>query len=91
MSKKDKLLEIIEQIQELYPKLNRLMVTDLEDPDSIIITTEERLIEMAEEYGIDPDMIEGLTEDDLQDPLDEYLAQIDWDYDDDDEGGGMIQ
>jgi len=90
MSKKDKLLEIIEQIQELYPKLNRLMVTDLEDPDSIIITTEERLIEMAEEYGLDPDMIDDITEDALEDPLDEYLAQLDWD-DDDDEGGGMLQ
>jgi|VirMetMinimDraft_7_1064189.scaffolds.fasta_scaffold05857_8 hypothetical protein len=90
MSKKDKLLEIIEQIQELYPKLNRLMVTDLDDPDSIIITTEDRLIELAEEYGIDSDLIDDITEDALEDPLDEYLSQIDWD-DDDDEGGGMLQ
>tara|TARA_R110000765_G_C18537214_1_gene560422 strand:- start:12 stop:287 length:276 start_codon:yes stop_codon:yes gene_type:complete len=91
MSKKEKLLEIIEQIQELYPKLNRLMVTDMDDPESIIITTEENLISMAEEYGLDPEMIEQFSEEDLQDPLDEYLAQIDWDDDDDDEGGGMIQ
>lgn len=90
MSKKDRLLEIIEQIQELYPKLNRLMVTDMEDPDSIIITSEDNLASMAEEYGLDPSILETYSEEDLQDPLDEYLAQIDWD-DDDDEGGGMLQ
>lgn len=88
MSKREKLLDIIRQIQDIYPELDRVMITDFENPDSITITTESHLLEMAEEYGLDPDMLSSITEDDSD--LDEYLAQIDWD-DDDDEGGGMLQ
>lgn len=91
MNKKDKLLEIIEQIQELYPQLDRLMITDLDDPQSIIITTEENLISMAEDYGLDPDMINGLMEDDLEDSVDEFMNKLEWDGEDDDNGGGMLQ
>ena len=91
MNKKDKLLEIIEQIQELYPQLDRLMITDMDDPQSIIITTKENLESMAEDYGLDPDMIDGLMEDDLEDSVDEFMNKLEWDGEDDDNGGGMMQ
>ena len=71
-------------IQEIYPELNHLMVTDLENPESIIITSEDRLHELAEEHGIDVDVFDFMEE--------EYPSAlgIEWDGDDDD-GEGFLQ
>jgi hypothetical protein len=84
MSKKDRLMEIIEMIQELYPELDTLMITDVENPESIIITSGDRVAEAAEQLGYEP---EDLQDD--EDSLDQYLAKIG--FDDDDDGGGMMQ
>jgi len=89
VSKKKRLLEIIAEIQKLYPHLDRLMVTDLENPDSIIITSENRIEnridEIAEELGIDSESVEEITEEDLDE-----LALLTWE-DDDDDNGGLLQ
>jgi hypothetical protein len=84
MSKKDRLMEIIEMIEELYPELDTLMITDVENPESIIITSGDRVAEAAEQLGYEP---EDLQDD--EDSLDQYLAKIG--FDDDDDGGGMMQ
>lgn len=88
MDKKKRLLEIIEEIQEMYPHLDRLMITDLEDPDTLIITSEARMKEISGELGLDYDSIEQLLEED-EDPL--QLALLEFDDDDNNGNGGMLQ
>ena len=83
MDKKTRLLEIIGELQELYPKLDRLMVNDLDDPDTVIITSEDRLEEIASELGIDTSSLDDITEEDL-----DSLAQLTFNIDDD-KGGGI--
>jgi len=93
MDKKKRLLEIITELQELYPHLDRLMITDLEDPESIIITSESRIEQIAEEMGLDFDSIEELEDFDeeiSEEDLDQ-LALLTFGDDDDDNGGGMLQ
>ena len=75
MDKKEKLLEILAQVQELYPELDRVMITDLENPQSIILTSEENLMEVAQAYNLDEDYLDEITEE-----VEIYLE------DDDDEG-----
>ena len=57
------------------------MVSDLENPESITIMSEERLAELVEEEGLDPNYFDDLDDDD------ELPPKITWDGDDDDEGG----
>ena len=71
---------ILELAQELYPHLDRIVLSDLDDPRSIMITSDDAIDEIAEEFGIDPDMLDDIRED----------IEIMGD-DDDDEGGGMLQ
>jgi hypothetical protein len=76
---KKKLMEALETIQELYPHLDRVMVTDLEDPRSIIITSDDVIDEIAEDFGLDPETIDELRED----------IEIEVDIDDDDDRGPL--
>ena len=76
---KKKLMEALETIQELYPHLDRVMVTDLEDPRSIIITSDDVIDEIAEDFGLDPETIDELRED----------IEIEVDIEDDDDKGPL--
>lgn len=90
-NKIQKLLKIVADIQDLFPDLDRVMINgDYEDPRSIVVTSEANLIDIAEEYGLDPDMIEEVTvyEDELEDDF-PTLPQIDWDDDDNNGTGGL--
>ena len=91
MSKKEKLVEIVELIQELYPELDTLLVTDFENPDSIIIASTERVIEIAKEHGIDLTGVEpeeyGYEDDDL---FSQYSKKLGYD-EGDDGNGGLLQ
>ncbi len=89
MSIQDKLMDIIKQIQDLYPHLDRLMINNLENPDSIVITSESRIDEIAEELGFDPEIIEEITEQELDD-IDAHIDLMELKKDDDN-GGGFIQ
>ena len=88
--KKEKLLAIIKQLQEMYPHLDRLMVNDLDHPDSIIITSQENLEGIAETTGMDLTEVEGYFDDELDD---DQLDLIEWiskvGYDDDDDKGPL--
>lgn len=85
MDKKARLLEIIQEIQELYPHLDRLMITDIDEPDSIIITSEENILEMAEAHGIPVEFIDDF----FDEP--EELELLDFFDDEDDDDGGVLQ
>ena len=86
--KRARLLEIIMEIQELYPELDRLMLDDANDPQQIIIASEGRISEIAEEAGLDVEFLDSFFEEtddelDLPDPFD---------FDDGDDGsGGVLQ
>jgi len=75
-----KLLKIVEQVQEIYPDLDRLVVNDLEDPNSVIITSEANLQMVAKETGMDyAEEFDQITSDNL--------LGYDGDDDDDNDGG----
>lgn len=83
MDKKDKLLKIIQELQDIYPHLDRLMITDLDNPDSIIITSEKNLEEIAAVHGVDVAEVEEYFADDLDG---DQLSLLEWDDGDDDKG-----
>lgn len=81
--KRDKLVKLLEEVQKLYPELDRVMITDLDNPRSIIFTTEDNIQEIAEEYGLEPDYLDSITE--------EIEVEVDWLDDDDDDDRGPLQ
>lgn len=83
MDKKAKLLEIIKDIQEMYPELDSLIIDDVDNPSSIIIASEDKMRATAEAEGIDLDVTyvddygEEITEEEaneLENMLLEYFA-----------------
>ena len=82
MDKKKRLLDIIQDIQDLYPHLDRLMIDDTENPGSIMISSAEHLEEISEIYGLEVD---------FDDDLDGQLDLLDWDGSNDDGDKGPLQ
>ena len=89
----DRLMEIIKQIQGLYPQLSQLMIDDMENPESIMIASEDTIKEFAEQSGMNfesyyegdyPD--DSLDEDDLQ-----KLIGYDGEDSDNNGNGGLLQ
>jgi len=93
MDKKKRLLEIVYDLQELYPHLDRLLIYDFEDPQSITITTQDKIDSVAEEQGLEVEFVSDLFDEVMadEDPFDSQMQLIDWNDDDDDNGGGMLQ
>ena len=74
-------MEIILQIQEIYPNLDRLMVDNIDDPTFITITTEE---------NTDQEMYEEIFVDEEDEEFEAQLNLLEW-KDDDDDSGGFLQ
>jgi len=88
MSKRDKLMKIIGDLQEIYPELDVVMIDDIDSPTKVMITTVDT---MAEESGLDSDVIEqALNQTEDEDKIDAFLDQVEWDGEDDGDGG-MLQ
>ena len=88
MSKRDKLMKIIGDLQEIYPELDVVMIDDIDSPTKVMITTVDI---MAEESGLDSDVIEqALNQTEDEDKIDAFLDQVEWDGEDDGDGG-MLQ
>ena len=83
--KKKRVVEIVEQLQEIYPELDRVVITDLDDPSSIIITSKKRMREEAELLGIDPELLEEAT-----DHAEDILTIDDLSEDDDEDDNGTL-
>lgn len=60
--KMDKLLELLEEINELYPEVDKIVINDPINPDYIILASTEYVNEMAKSMGL-----EG-----IEDMADEY-------------------
>ena len=84
-SKKDKLLKIVSEIRELYPEMNRLICEDIENPEQIIITSDENMRKVVAAAGIDPDLLEELIEESDEIEFDGFDMS-----DDDDEDKGPL-
>ena len=89
----DRLMEIIKQIQELYPQLSQLMIDDMENPESIMIASVETVKEISEQSGME---FESYYEGDFpDDSIDEDDLKKLLGYDGDDSGnngnGGLLQ
>lgn len=59
--KKKRVLEIMQELQEIYPHLDRVILEDVDKPTSIIVTSSELMAEVAREHGIDPELLEEAT------------------------------
>ena len=51
--KMDRLLELLSEINELYPEVDKIVINDPINPDYIILATTDYLNEMAASMGID--------------------------------------
>ena len=63
-----RLLEIVEMINEIYPELDRLLVTDIDNPESVIVTSDENLQliagELMDGLGLEEVANSGKNDDD---------------------------
>lgn len=48
----ERMMEILTELSELFPEMDKMIVNDPENPDYIILATTEYLNEMAEAFGI---------------------------------------
>lgn len=86
------MLEIMAEIQDLYPHLSRLVIEDLDDPDEIRILSEERLQDLMDEADLNDDDVRITYEEDYEGYEDDEIPpKITWDGEDDDNGGGYLQ
>ena len=89
MENKDKLLRIIKEIQKMYPELNRLMLDDLDNPNQIVITSDAHMEAIAEEAGVDIDLVDEyyIEEYDEEEDDPRQLDLLDWDGNGNDNNG----
>jgi|13_taG_2_1085334.scaffolds.fasta_scaffold01429_4 hypothetical protein len=48
----ERLLELLEELNELFPGMDKMIINDSSDPDYIILATTEYLNTMADAFGI---------------------------------------
>lgn len=64
MDKKTKFIleQILDLVQQIYPKMDRIVLSDLDNPRSIMITNDEAIDEIAKDFGIDPAHLDDIAE-----------------------------
>lgn len=81
MNKKEKLMKLVEDLLEIYPHLEGVLVEgSTEDPTKIVFTSRDQLEEIADEHGVE-----------IQDIEEEQLDLLEFIEDDEDKGGGYLQ
>lgn len=58
MSKKNELFDILVEVLDLYPNVEKVLMDDVNDPDYIIMCSPEKLREFSEIMGIDFESLE---------------------------------
>ena len=71
MNKAEQLLEVLSQIGEIYPELEKITVDNVDNPNYIIISTTSYLNQIAKEYGLS-DLITEVDIDDHYNDLPSY-------------------
>lgn len=62
-SKLEKVIELLEEIADIYPQMEKVVLNDPEDPDYIIITSTEFIQEMSNAFGISEEFAQADIED----------------------------
>ena len=61
--KLEKVLNLLEELSDIYPNLEKVILNDTEDPDYLIITSSEFINEMADSFGISDEFAEADIDD----------------------------
>lgn len=88
MDKRNRLREIAEEIMEMYPHIDGVIVEgSLDEPSRIVFMSQDDMSKLAEELEMD---VEDLNEE-YEDSEQELLEFFGFDDDDDKGNGGMLQ
>lgn len=64
MSEKlEKVLDLLEELSDIYPNLEKVILNDAEDPDYLIITSSEFINEMANSFGVSDEFAQADIDD----------------------------
>lgn len=64
MSEKlEKVLDLLEELSDIYPNLEKVILNDTEDPDYLIITSNEFINEMANSFGVSDEFAQADIDD----------------------------
>ena len=64
MSEKlEKVLDLLEELSDIYPNLEKVILNDTEDPDYLIITSSEFINEMANSFGVSDEFAQADIDD----------------------------
>ena len=61
--KLEKVLELLEELSDIYPNLEKVILNDTEDPDYLIITSSEFINEMANSFGVSDEFAQADIDD----------------------------
>lgn len=91
-SKQEKMLDLIDQLQELFPEMSKIITDDLQNPGFLAIADEDNFAAFAYILSqTDGEYRHTTLEEELEEQEeDQYLKLLGWD-DEDDDGGGFIQ
>ena len=65
--KLERIMSLLEEISEIYPDMEKVIINDSEAPDYIIMTTNSFLQEMSDAFGISEDFENVTIEDEYPD------------------------
>jgi hypothetical protein len=65
--KLERIMSLLEEISEIYPDMEKVIINDSEAPDYIIMTTNSFLQEMSDAFGISEDFENVVIEDEYPD------------------------
>ena len=64
MSEKlEKVLDLLEELSDIYPNLEKVILNDTDDPDYLIITSSEFIEEMANSFGVSDEFAQADIDD----------------------------
>lgn len=65
--KLEKIMSLLEEISEIYPDMEKVIINDSENPDYIIMTTSAFIEEMSDAFGISEEFENVAIEDEYPD------------------------
>lgn len=60
--KMQRMMELLTELNELFPEMDKMIINDPVEPDYIIMTTTEYINTMAEAFGLEDDLEEIASE-----------------------------
>ena len=60
--KLERIMEILEELSDIYPDIERVIINDSDSPDYIILTTDVFLKEMSDAFGVSEEFSDSMEE-----------------------------